>query len=377
MHNRSKSDGSVEDSGNMRTIPKARRSLFPPKLPARKWDGNRKNLKELDGFCRYITKENQINSIKERREKELDPKYLESKFKVNRWRDFKERRLDVIRDYIGTKRKLRQTKLFVMSVKMTQIILKLAEGFHFVKEERKVRYWKLFVGIRLMIKFRQKWKLYYGAAGLENVHRNRIRHALMLYHSFCNSSNDAIIGLSAKKRASSMKQLIRHEQKAIRDRMNNANSILSAIPQLQRKSSMMLSKLLIKEKSAKPRISKYRLRMMDPYTMFFNFLEDRAVERNTIVLIDKLRRAYRSVLFVQRRFKSVLEVRESRIGVIMLLWDRILLRIYKTVSQRQTNQAQKISDVVTRIMSIDPHVKREVVTAYIQRCEANYTIAFS
>lgn len=47
------------------------------------------------------------------------------------------------------------------------------------------------------------------------------------------------------------------------------------------------------------------------------------------------------------------------------MWDRILLRIYSSVSPRMTTQAQKITDVVGRIISIDPNVKREVVTAYL------------
>lgn len=98
-----------------------------------------------------------------------------------------------------------------MSVKMAQILRKLADNFHHLREERKVHHWKLFVGLRLLIKFRQKWKLNYGADGLRNVHKNKIRHALMMYHVFSTSSNEAIIGLSECKRARTMKQLIRLE----------------------------------------------------------------------------------------------------------------------------------------------------------------------
>ena len=81
-----------------------------------------------------------------------------------------------------------------------------------------------------------------------------------------------------------------------------------------------------------------------------------------------MRKAYHKVVFVQRRFKSILEVRVIRIELLMKMWDRILLRVYNSVSPRTTNQAQKITDVVGRMISIDPAVKKEVATAYMQRC---------
>lgn len=87
---------------------------------------NQKAVRELHGFCRYLIKEHQISQIRQKLEKELDPEYLTSKFRVNRWRDFKERRLDLVKHYIGTKRKLQLSTLVVIHVKMCQVLRKLA-----------------------------------------------------------------------------------------------------------------------------------------------------------------------------------------------------------------------------------------------------------
>ena len=144
----------------------------------------KKGVKELDNFCRYMIKDNIIDSIKERREKELDPKFLENKFKINKWRDFKERRLDVIKDYIGTKRKLRMSKLLVLYAKVSQVLRFLADKIQEIREERKIRHWKMFVGLRLIIGFRKKWRLNFGGGGLRNVQRNKIVHAFNLKHLF-------------------------------------------------------------------------------------------------------------------------------------------------------------------------------------------------
>lgn len=156
-----------------------------------------------------MIKENLIDSIKERRERELDPKFLENKFRVHRWRDFKERRLDVMKEYIDTKRRLRMTRLLVLYVKMTQILRKTANRIQEIKEERKIRHWKMFVGLRLLIGFRKKWRLNFGSGGIRNVQKNKIRHTLILYHLFYTSSNTAIIELSKRGRTTSMKQIIR------------------------------------------------------------------------------------------------------------------------------------------------------------------------
>lgn len=91
-----------------------------------------------------------------------------------------------------------------------------------------------------------------------------------------------------------------------------AQSFLSAFPSLvkaSRSSSLAVTKSNDKDKTEGSKEEERKHGMMDPYTIFFNFLEDRAVEWNSKILIDKMKRAYNKVVFVQRRFKSILEVR--------------------------------------------------------------------
>ena len=40
------------------------------------------------------------------KEREMDPEFLQAKYGVNRWKDFKEKRLDAMKSYICMKRNL-------------------------------------------------------------------------------------------------------------------------------------------------------------------------------------------------------------------------------------------------------------------------------
>ena len=59
------------------------------------------------------------------------------------------------------------------------------------------------------------------------------------------------------------------------------------------------------------------------------------------------------------------------------MWDRMLVKIWNSVSPRSSSGAQRITEVIGRLLAVDPEVKKAVATAYIQRCAVNYGIAFS
>jgi len=61
-------------------------------------------VRQLNSFCNYIHKENVIKQIREKNENQLDPEFLTDKFKINKWKDFKEKRLDAIKKFIDIKR---------------------------------------------------------------------------------------------------------------------------------------------------------------------------------------------------------------------------------------------------------------------------------
>lgn len=61
----------------------------------------------------------------------------------------------------------------------------------------------------------------------------------------------------------------------------------------------------------------------------------------------------------------------------MLMWDRMLVKIWNSISPRESSQAQRMTDVIGRIISVNPEVKKALVTAYIDRCTVNQNIAFA
>ena len=81
-------------------------------------------LKEVQIFCNNVHKDRLINQIKLRQEKELSPKFLEQKFKIGKWQQFRENKLDVIKKYIHTKRKLSLTRLILIHVVMGKLFFR-------------------------------------------------------------------------------------------------------------------------------------------------------------------------------------------------------------------------------------------------------------
>ena len=52
----------------------------------------------------------------------------------------------------------------------------------------------------------------------------------------------------------------------------------------------------------------------------------------------------------------------------MLMWDRMLVKIWNSVSPRSSSGAQRITEIIGRLLAVDPECKKAVATAYIQRC---------
>lgn len=82
-----------------------------------------------------------------------------------------------------------------------------------------MKHWKFFVGIRLLITFRRKWRINFGAGGLGSVHRNKIRHSFIFNHMLLSNSNAAHVGLFGQGKAPSMKSVIRFNERKRREKL--------------------------------------------------------------------------------------------------------------------------------------------------------------
>lgn len=132
-----------------------------------------------------------------------------------------------------------------------------------------------------------------------------------------------MIELTKIKRAVTMKQIIRYEQKMKRKNESKRPSLFGRDDDLQ---------IGGKVKKERSRLTG----LMSPYVVFFTFLEDRAFEWNNNNLIKRVNRTMELILKIQRRIRSKIEIRKTRIRLIILMQDRLMAKIYKNLSVKKT-----------------------------------------
>ena len=80
---------------------------------------------------------------------------------------------------------------------------------------------------------------------------------------------------------------------------------------------------------------------------------------------------------MQRKVRSNIEIRQTRIYLIMMMQDKLMGKIYQNIQAKKTFGAQKMLELITKFLQVDPNVKHSLATAYLDRCMANYMIALS